>query len=189
MSGKILVVYGSRYGCTKEIAQKMGDIFEEDDFECHVINLNEASKKNWPLIDVYDGVIIGSGIQIMQWVGVAKKYLKEIAEELQKGRVKFGVFVSSASAAMDKEQAIKDYITKIMVEMNLKPDISEAFAGVLDFSDESNIGKIKKGMLKLAAKGMSKDKEGLEFDYEGCNDLRDWPAIEKFAHDFANILR
>lgn len=189
MSRKVLVAFGSRYGCTKEIAQKIGDILEEEDFECHVVNLKKASRKNWPLINVYEGVILGSGIQINQWVGEAKKYLKEIAEELQKGRIKFGVFISAASSAMDKPLAVEKYITKVMKKMKINPDMSEAFAGVLDFSDKSNLGKLKKGMLKLAAKGMSKDNEDMELDYEECNDLRDWPAIEQFARDFAKILK
>ena len=51
MSGKVLVVYGSRFGCTKEIAQKIGDILEEEDFESHVINLKEVRRKNWPFIE------------------------------------------------------------------------------------------------------------------------------------------
>ena len=190
MSGKILVAYGSRYGCTKEIAQKIGDIFEEEDFECHVINLKKSKRKNWPFVDVYDGVVIGTGIQIGQWVGEAKKYLKEIAEELNKGRIKYALFVSAGSASVDSGKAKVNYIDKLVQSLNLRhPDLSSAFAGVLDFSTESNLGIIKKEALKLATKGMAKEKEDLEFDLQGCNDLRDWAAIEQFARDFLVLLK
>ncbi|MHA1112464.1 MAG: flavodoxin domain-containing protein [Promethearchaeota archaeon] len=190
MSGKVLVAYASRYGCTKEIAQKMGDILEEEDFECHVINLKEAKKKNWPYINVYDGVIVGSGIQISNWVPDAKKFLKEISEELNKGRVKYGIFVSAASAEVDCGKAKVNYIDTMVKNLNLPaPDLSKAFAGVLDFSKDSNVGAIKREALKFAAKEMEKEKNDLEFDYQGCNDLRDWPAIEQFARDFAILLK
>ncbi len=191
MSGKILIVYGSRYGCTKEIAQRMGDILEEEeDIECHVINLKEAKRKNWPFVNVYNGVIIGTGIQINQWVKEAHQFLKETAEELNKGRIKYAIFVSSGTATVDCGKAKINYIDKEVEKLNLRPpDLSKAFAGVLDFSNESKVGKIKREALKLALKGMEKEKEGLEYDYQGCNDLRDWPEIEQFARDFANLLK
>jgi menaquinone-dependent protoporphyrinogen oxidase len=190
MSGKILVAYGSRYGCTKEIAQKIGDIFEDEGFECHVINLKEARKKNWPLIDVYKGVVVGSGIQISQWVKESKQYIKEIAEELNKGRIKYALFVSAGSASVDSGKAKIMYIDKFVEKLNLRhPDMSAAFAGVMDFSEESNLGKIKKEALKLAAKEMSKEREDLNYDYHSCNDLRDWVVIEQFARNFALLLK
>jgi len=187
---KALIVYGSRYGCTKEIAQKMGDIIEEEGIECHVINLKEEKKKNWPLVNVYNGVIVGSGIQISQWVGEAKKYLKEISPELKKGKPKYAIFVSSGYSSVDSDKAKEQYIDKILEKMGLPPPImSAAFSGVMDFSESSNLGKLKKEALKMAAKGMADENKELEFDYQGCNDLRDWPAIEQFARDFASKIK
>lgn len=190
MSGKILVVYASRFGCSQEIAQKMGDILENEGFECHVIDLRESRKKNWPYVNVYDGVILGTGIQISQWASEAKKYLKEITEELNKGRVKYAIFVSAASAEVDCGKAKVNYIDTMVQKMDVRPpDLSQAFAGVLDFSKNSKIGKLKREALKFAAKEMEKEKDDLEFDYQGCNDLRDWPLIEQFARDFAILLK
>jgi menaquinone-dependent protoporphyrinogen IX oxidase len=190
MSGKCLVVYASRFGCSQEIAQKMGDILEDEGFECHVINLRESKKKNWPYINVYDGVILGTGIQINQWAPEAKKYLKEITEELNKKKVKYAIFVSAATSLVDCGKAKLNYIDNMVEKMNVRPpDLAEAFAGVLDFSETSKIGKIKQEALKIAAKEMEKENKDLDFDYHGCNDLRDWAAIEQFARDFAILLK
>ena len=190
MSGKCLVVYASRFGCSQEIGQRIGDILEEVGFECHVINLKESKKKNWPFINVYDGVILGTGIQMGQWASEARKYLKEITEELNKNIVKYAIFVSAASAEVDCGKAKVNYIDKMVDKMQVRPpNMSAAFAGVLDFSENSKIGKLKREALKLAAKEMEKENEDLNFDYHGCNDLRDWPLIEQFARDFAILLK
>ncbi|MBN2155315.1 MAG: hypothetical protein JW776_04680 [Candidatus Lokiarchaeota archaeon] len=187
---KALVIFGSRYGCTLEIAQRIADIIDGEGIETHLVNLKDTKKKNWPMINAYDGVVIGSGIQISQWVKESKKYLKEIADELKKGKIKYALFVSSAYSSVDSGKAKELYIDKFIEKMGLPPPvISAAFAGVLDFSEDSNLGKIKKEALKAAAKGMTNEKKELEFDYQGCNDLRDWDSIEKFAHEFVDLLK
>jgi hypothetical protein len=71
--------------------------------------------------------------------------------------------------------------------LKLEAEIYEAFGGVLDFSEDSNIGKAGKLALKTAAFGLQKE-QGIEVDTSARNDYRDWDKIRSFAENFYNIL-
>ena len=58
---RVLIAYGSRYGSTEEIANKISEYLEEMNVESTVINLKKIKQ---PKLTEYDGVIVGSGIKI-----------------------------------------------------------------------------------------------------------------------------
>ena len=59
---------------------------------------------------------------------------------------------------------------------------------VLDFSEDSKVGRAGKMALKLTALGLEKDK-GIPVNQEMCNDFRDWDKIRRFADNFASLLK
>lgn len=93
---------------------------------------------------------------------------------LQKGKKVLGLFISSGFASIpeNREKAKADWIEKIIDKMRIQADIYEAFGGVFDFSQSSRIGGIDKSMLKMVAKGMSKQ-FSIKFGENGRNDFRD----------------
>jgi len=58
----------------------------------------------------------------------------------------------------------------------------------MDFSENSNLGAMNKGILKLAAMGI-RDDTGIEIDTKGYNDLRDWEQIKAFAKNFVELVK
>ncbi len=186
---KVLIAYGSRYGSTEEISQEIGKILENKGLEVQLLDLKKTKSKNWPSLETFDGILVGSSIKITKWMKEPQAFLKKHKGELQKKEKILGMFVSSgfASVPENREKAVNDYLEKVMKKMGIEADIYDAFGGVFDFSESTRMGSIDKKMLKLAAKGMSKD-FGLKFEEDGRNDLRDWDQIRGFAEKFAELM-
>ncbi|MFQ5980144.1 MAG: flavodoxin domain-containing protein [Candidatus Heimdallarchaeota archaeon] len=76
-STKVLITYGSRYGCTKEISHELAKLLEEEGSQTQQLDLRTAREDKWPSIAEYNGVVIGTGIRVGYWTKETKKFLKE----------------------------------------------------------------------------------------------------------------
>ncbi len=182
---KILVAYGTRYGSTEEISQEIAKILEQKGIETKLHNLGTGKYKNWPKLDDFDGVIIGTSLKVNKWKKQVKLFLENNKMALE-GK-KIGAFTCGLYAIAEPDEAKKDISKRLIEKFELEAELYEAFGGILDFSEDANIGRTGRAVLQLAAKGMSAEK-GLKFDMNGCNDFRDWDKIRGFAKEFINIL-
>lgn len=183
---KVLIAYGSRFGCTEEVSQKIAKILEEEGIDSHLLNLRKVKARKWPAFEGFDGVLVGSGIKIMRWTKEPKNFLKKYKEEFE-GKV-LGIFVCCAAAVNDPDYAKKEYLEKVATELGITQNIYDAFGGVLDFSESSKMGFLDRKMLNMAAKGMSEDM-GITIDSDARNDFRDWDQIQRFAREFAALVK
>lgn len=183
---KVLIAYGSRFGCTEEVSQEIAKILEEEGIDSHLLNLKKVKAKKWPPLEEFDGFLVGSSIKIMRWTKESKNFLKKYKEEF-KGKV-LGIFVCCAAAVNDPDYAKKEYLEKVAEELGITQDIYDAFGGVLDFSESSRMGFLDRKMLNMAAKGMSEDM-GITIEENARNDLRDWDQIRNFAREFAALVK
>ncbi|MEM2958889.1 MAG: flavodoxin domain-containing protein [Candidatus Jordarchaeaceae archaeon] len=190
MPKKVLIAYGSRYGSTEEISQEIAKVLEKQDLQVQIVDLKKTKPKDWPSIEPFDGVLVGSGIKIMKWVKEPQEFLSKHKGEFRKGKKKLGLFISSGFASIpgNREKAKQDWIEKVMEKVGVKADLYDAFGGVFDFSESSRMGGLDKRMLKMAAKGMSKEFD-MKIDEKGRNDFRDWNQIRSFAEKFAELLK
>lgn len=181
---KVLIAYGSRFGSTEEISEKISDLLKNENISSDLINLKEISSKQFPDLNNFDGVLIGSGIKIGAWTKEAKNYLKDNITKLKDKNLILGVFVSCglASDSDKNEQAKNDYITKILNEMEIDADISDAFGALYDLSKKSKIGFVGKKIIQTMNKEDSRIKKGER------NDLRDWNQIKDFTLKFADLI-
>ncbi len=97
--GRALLVYATRHGSTREVAdavaEELGSSFAE-------VDVREA--KAAPPPAGYDAVVVG-GPMIMGWHRDARKYLKRHKDQL--GAVPFAVFVTAASLTEDGVDAVR----------------------------------------------------------------------------------
>jgi len=182
---KLLIAYGTRYGSTEEISQEIAKTLGEKGMESELFNLGIIKSKNWPQLDDYDGFIIGTSLKINSWKKQVKTFLEKNKDKF-KGK-KFGVFTCGAYAIAEPAEANEDITKRLMKNFELKADIYDAFGSILDFSEDTNVGRAGMLALKATAFGLEKDK-GMTFDKEGCNDFRDWDKIRSFAESFADIF-
>jgi menaquinone-dependent protoporphyrinogen oxidase len=181
--GKVLIAFGSRYGSTKEISEKISEILKNQELETQLLNLRDVKRKNWPFIYNFDGILIGSGIMMGAWTKEGKKFLKLIqSKNITKP---IGVFVSCGEAMNPNNKSIANdkYLGKVLEKFGVKASLYEAFGGVFDLSKESNLGKITKKIL------LAVSKEDPTIKPDQRNDGRDWAQIEKFAIEFSNLVK
>jgi len=113
---KILIVYATKYGATKEIVGKLEGYLEGDVTTCNIDDKPTIKPKD------YDCVIIGSPVV----AGAIKKGIKEFAQnnvkELQEKKV--GIFVSGLA-----EDGMSDYLRNNFPKELLATAKEKAFLG------------------------------------------------------------
>ena len=178
-------MYGSRYGSTEEVSKKIADILKERGFSISILNFTEVSTKTNPTLEKYDGILLASGIKIGKWTKESKKFIESNIDFFKNSDKPLGIFVSagSASNAEKVKELRKEYIENILDGYGIKADLYDVFGGVFDLTKDSKIGFLAKKMIKMA----SKEDPNIKLDQR--NDLRDWNQIQKFAEDFAELVK
>ena len=181
---RVLIAYGSRWGSTEEIATRLTEFLEAEGVEAAVLDVKKD--KDWPSLEGYDGVIVGSSVKVTKWMREPLAFLRRKADELRGRSV--ALFVSCMSVLTDPEYARTDLLEKVAESAGVEPVLVEAFGPVIDMGPGSRMGFLDKKIAQSVMLGLSKDK-GLEFDADGRNDLRDWERVKGFAHRFAESLK
>ncbi|MBU7030988.1 MAG: hypothetical protein HXS53_00530 [Theionarchaea archaeon] len=187
MSKPVLIAYGTRYGCTEEVSERIGTILKEKGLEVMRVNLVKTNKKEWPPVQDFSGIIVGSSIKGNRWTKEPQQFLKDHKKELKKLDGPLGIFICSLTAVTDYQKAFNLYIEKITKKIGVEPTLSEAFGGVLDFSETSHLGTFERTMMLAALKNIEKDMD-VSLIPNGKNDLRNWEKIDSFARKFASLL-
>jgi len=120
-----LIVYGTRYGATSEVAKEIARILEElYDLSVQLIDLSMQKIKD---ISGYDNIVLGSGIKMGRWVGRAKRFLKKNFD----GK-RVAVFVCSGRAGEPDsyDYALDKYVKQVLSKyLKVQPVAFEAFGG------------------------------------------------------------
>jgi len=181
---KVLIIYGTRWGSTEEISQELASILKENEIETELLNLETRKKRDYPSLEEYDGILLGSGIKIKKWTKSSRKFLKKYADELKSKPKTLGVFVSCGDGGIPekREEAKEKYIKEVLDDYEIDADIYEAMGGVIDLTEDSRMGKFSIKMMNIAAQDDPK------LDANEKNDTRDWDRIKEFGKNFCDLL-
>jgi menaquinone-dependent protoporphyrinogen oxidase len=172
-----LVIYGSRWGGTVEVAKKIGQALTKEGCTVEVLN----AKKNPKKLESYDLFIIGSGMRADKWTKETLLFMEKNAILLQ--NKKAALFVSCQMADRVepeiREKAKKQYLQDTAEQYGLKPIAYGFFGGFLDFSQSH--GLIVDVMVRVNRRSLRKN--GL--DTTKVHDTRDWNTIEAWAREIA----
>ncbi len=193
MAKNVLIAYGSRYGSTEEIARAIAKTLEQVGLNTQLLDLKRTKQKEWPQLEPFDAILVGSGIKMGRWTGEASSFLKKHADALKVLKAKgliVGIFVScgTASTPEKRQEAREKYIEKVVTDLGIRDtvDACDAFGGVYDLSPSAPMGFLDKKMLAMGSQQMIKDGQLTE---EARNDLRDWNQIQTFAERFADLVK
>jgi menaquinone-dependent protoporphyrinogen IX oxidase len=168
MTVKVLVTYGSKYGATKEIAEKIGQTITQEGLPVDVISAEKV--KN--IVD-YQAVVIGSAAYIGGWRKEVINFVKKNEKALTERPV--WIFSSGPVEKGDPVKLLKGWLypksLKPVID-RIKPRDITAFHGVIS---AGKINIIEKQMMKMV-----KAEPG---------DYRDWAMIEKWAKGIAATAR
>lgn len=176
---KTLIIYGSNYGATAEIAEEIAKILRAEGFNVKVINPKEEKIKD---ISEYELVIVGSELQIDKWASEAERFLKNFHNDLAKRKI--AIFVSSAffpvlrirGKKAEVDRAREKYLEQKAAAYSLKPIAMAMFGGVLDFNKMGFLARKTFGWMKS-----SFETAGYKEMKPGVYDTRDWNEIKEWA--------
>ena len=174
---KALVIYGTRWGGTTGIAEKIGDTLKKEGYIVDVLDAKLSPQS----ISLYDLVIVGSGMRADKWTNEALIFLEKNSPTLK--TKKTALFVSCQMADRVepevRDKAKNQYLEKTAEQYELKPIGYGFFGGFLDFHHSH--GLIVDIMVRVNRKSLAKN--GL--DTTKVRDTRDWAAIEAWAREIA----
>src|SRR5665647_1687426 len=171
---KTLLIYGSRWGGTVSVAEKIGQTLKTEGFDVEVFDAKKSPKS----IDSYDLVVVGSGMRADKWTKETLIFLEKNSIELK--TKKTALFVSCQMADRVepevRDKAKNQYLEKTAEQYGLKAIGYGFFGGFLDFNHSH--GLIVDVMVRVNRKSLAKN--GL--DTTKVRDTRDWAAIEAVSY-------
>jgi menaquinone-dependent protoporphyrinogen oxidase len=183
---KVLIVYASRHGSTRGIAERIGDVLRAEDFEVEVAPADHASG-----VGSADAVVVGSAVYMGSWLKDAVEFVKR--NEVLLAEMPLWLFSSGplpgSSMAKDDVDPLTDALgpeegpgsggRKKVAEITAAthPKDHRVFLGAFDPDDPPKVTSERLVRLLPAVK------KALP-----AGDFRDWDAIDSWAHEIAATL-
>lgn len=165
---KVLVTAASKHGATRELAETIARVLEEQGCSSELVEMDEVDD-----LGSYDAYVVGSGIYLGNWLKEARRFIDARAPELaQRPTWLFasGSIVGDPPVADDSNALRAGLVERLVETTNAREH--KLFAGKLDLS--------KLGLLEKAAVRGAHASEG---------DYRDWGEIHRWAEEIAAQLR
>lgn len=122
---KVLVVYGTKTGCTAGIAEAIGTALRQAGAEADVVAVSTA-----PDPAAYDAVIVGSGVRAGSWHAAVKEWVSGNAEALKGAPVAFFTACLTMAADPEKADEVRAYTDALIAETGVEPIEIGLFAGM-----------------------------------------------------------
>jgi menaquinone-dependent protoporphyrinogen oxidase len=168
MELKVLVAYATKYGGTREIAERIGLVIRESNYSVDVIPVDEV-----PGLGEYGAVVLGSAVYVGQWRKEAAAFLKDNEEDLSKCHV--WLFSSGPTGKGDPDELMEGFHFPLSLQPvadRIHPRDIVFFHGILDLK--------KLGLPeKIVVKGIKAP----------IGDYRDWDSITSWAQSIVEALK
>lgn len=168
MQGKVLVAYATKYGSTKEIAERIGQVLSGAGL---AVEVKDAGQVNG--LAGYGAVVLGSAVYAGQWRKEAAELLEKQAAALESLPV--WLFSSGPTGEGDASQLMDGWKFPENLQETaerIQPEAIVLFHGVLK-PDKMNLAE------KLIVKSLKAP----------TGDFRDWDDIEDWAQEIVEELQ
>ncbi len=175
---KVLILYASERGRTREIAERIGGAFRG---RGHVVDVVDATRSEAPDPRAYDAVVLGSALHAVRHARSIEAYARRYAVALEGRPTAF--FTVSLSAASTRPDGRADAVRAqqaFLDAVHLEPSRRASFGGSLDYTKYNVV-------LRYVMKRISASHGG-PVDTRRDHDLTDWSEIDRFAAEIAGDL-
>ena len=184
---KVLVVYASRHGGTRGIAERIGEVLRTEGLEADVAPADQVAG-----VGRADAVVVGSGVYMGSWLKEGIDFIKR--NEVTLAELPLWLFSSGPIPGSAKDKGPSDDLLEDALGPKDGPgsggrkkiaDITSAtnprdhrvFLGAFDPDDPPKVMSERIVRMLPAARNMLP-----------TGDFRDWDAIEVWAHEIAASL-
>lgn len=168
MAGKVLVAYASKYGATAEIAERIGQVLQQEGLQVDVLPVKKVKSPA-----DYGAFVIGSAAYIGNWRKEASNFVKNNEKALAGCPV--WIFSSGPAGKGDPVKQMNGWLMPKALQPvidRIKPRDITIFHGVINI-DKLNF--IEKWMMKQ-----------VKTEY---GDFRDWETIANWAKGIAAAVK
>jgi menaquinone-dependent protoporphyrinogen oxidase len=165
---KVLVAYGTKYGATAEIAERIGQVLDQAGLSTDVLPANKVSN-----LEAYQAVVLGSAVYVGAWRKEAVNFFK--ANEAVLATKPVWLFSSGPTGEGDVEELLQGwrFPGKLQpIADRIQPRDIAVFHGN---ADPEKMGRIERWMIKQVN--------------APSGDFRDWDAITAWATGVASALK
>jgi len=169
MKDRVLVAYATKFGSTREVAQRIGKLIELHSIAADVTNVNLVKD-----ISKYSGVILGTAIRMGKPISEAVTFTRKFKDELNEKPVAcFSVGLYMKEDTEENRDKARKCLLPIL-ELLKNPVNVGLFGGKVDYSK----------MPLLLRWTFSKDKSGQLTE----GDWRNWDTIEAWVDEIVPLL-
>jgi menaquinone-dependent protoporphyrinogen oxidase len=164
---KLLVVYGTKSGCTSGVAERIGTTLAGTGLSVEVF---PAEDKPDPA--GYDGVVVGSGVRVGQWHSAVKEWVTDNADSLREMPTAFYTVCLTIATDLEKADEVRAYTDPLLAGSGIEPVDIGLFGG---WFEPKQFNLLERTVLKAM-----KAPQG---------DHRDWDAIDAWTAGVAPKLK
>lgn len=162
---KILIAYASVHGSTGEVAEFIGKVLQEHDFDVTVRSVDAVTS-----VKEYDAFILGSAIHAGMWLTPMSVFFEKFEDQMIGKPVYFFMTCIRVLEPDGRQHALANYVHHETME-KLGVRAIGVFAGKLTWDE---IDLQERWMLSLRY-------DGVEVPGVRNDDFRDWNAIRAWA--------
>jgi menaquinone-dependent protoporphyrinogen oxidase len=167
MGRKVLVTYGTKYGATAEIAERIGQVLRQAGLQADVLAAEGAGD-----LSAYQAVVLGSAVYIGRWRKEAVKFVKANEKVLAEKPV--WLFSSGPTGEGDPAELLQGWRFPSSLQSSIdriQPRDIAVFHGAVN---SQKLNFLERWMLKNVNSAVG--------------DFRDWEAITAWAEAIAGKL-
>ena len=168
MDKRVLVTYGTKYGATAEIAEKIGQVLRQAGLQADILPADRAGDPS-----NYQAVVLGSGVYIGRWRKEAVRFVQQNEKVLASRPV--WLFSSGPTGEGDPSELVQGWRFPGSLQASIdkiQPRDIAVFHGAIDLE---RLSFIEKWMIKNVGAPVG--------------DYRDWQAVASWATTIANELK
>ena len=167
MKPSVLVTFATRYGSTREVAQKIADTLKESGIEVDFQLIREVRS-----VEKYQAVVLGAPLYMFRWHKDARRFLSKHRKEIVQRPI--AIFALGPIHDEEKEwQDVQKQLDKALAKYPwLNPAAVEIFGGRFDPARLRFPYSFLPAMKKIPA-----------------SDIRDWAKIKSWAENLRDLLK
>lgn len=167
---KIVIIYATTDGHTREICSRLLDIIEKNDNVVTMIPIEEVSELD---LDAFDKIVIGASIRYGKHNVKVYEFINKNTQILDKKPNAFFSVNVVARKAEKNQPDTNPYLKKFLLQIPWKPKELAVFAGKIDYQKYKFWDRFMIRLIMWITKGPTDPKTNIDFT--------NWDQVNKFG--------
>ncbi len=168
---KIIIIYSTTDGHTKDICSHLLRIIEKSNNEVILIPIEDENQID---LDAFDKIVIGASIRYGKHSPKVYDFINKNSQILDKKSNAFFSVNVVARKPNKNQPETNPYLKKFLSQISWQPKELAVFAGKIDYQKYNIFDRYMIRMIMWITKGPTHPKTNIEFT--------DWNQVNKFGH-------